>query len=365
MRSFLKKTLLSASLLMATSSANAGIPNTDYAQLGNKIVANLEEIFAHEGYMQLYDQVLEQYGNLTALSIDNENNAWANLTIRENQSLADIQNMEIMSKSMTAVSKDASVIGALIDECNSDRMVMSMEIEDQSTYTKSEKKRLENKGIVVNSKTIEEKKDDIVSRFSNSKNVCTLMSKNHIDSNGERAEMSLDEKDDTKNPTAISAQYLVGMLSDVNTYSAEQSQSVKDYIFLISPPYTTSAREEIDKQLDKTGMLKLKHAQEEVFRAFPRMILTKIASLKEPSQILGLSELDLLNWHSSEYMFDGASSINKTTLKIMTSNLATPSAILRDMALMKAHKVHMSVRQYKRSLDSEGISAIKLAHKLK
>jgi len=109
--------------------ANALLPTTDYAQLGEAIMANINRAmeWAEESAMQASQ--MDLMGALSGMEVDTINNGFANMIARFGQTQQDIQNTEQLEKSIPA--KDAcqtvTVSNILQDAlCDSDSQVETL-----------------------------------------------------------------------------------------------------------------------------------------------------------------------------------------------------------------------------------------------
>lgn len=339
-----------AALFLATSSISySGLPTADLPNLGAQILETLREMLEHTELIGMYDQAMEYQSVLAELGIDGKNNAYSNLIIRQNQQKTDVHNKKILRQSMPAMKSCEVLLSAsLNDICISLDKQVEME-DDDLLYDDpivAKKKRASGKPT----KTKVDLMKAIISRAKLSR-----------PKQFEPSNIAENKDNDYNKPFALNPQYLMSPVGATLTLSAEEEVAIKDYIDLIAPPYVASYR---DEHLRRTndGLL-IANMVEKTAKTFPRQILQKLLS-KRMAGNSGLSELQSLQIFSEEH-FSGPGTMDTVAAKISLSNLASPTVIWRNMAVIKAFRVHMSIEKYKSSLNQEAIDAISLGMKLR
>jgi len=368
MISKVKKLAISLSLVIGASSvpinsANAFV-NIDYAQLGTKIYESMADYYKQAESMDLMGAIMDQAASFVSLKIDGQNTAWSNVIVRQNDALQAIQNLVVVEWSMAAINPEITSFGALLDDCNTDEKILEEQAKDRKIISDEEAL------LGVEGETIKSIQDDIVARFSAQNNICNILSKEESKNNKETGKtksaydtISTEDNEQTLNANPVLASNLIGTMTTSDTLSKSQINAVKDYVFLIAPPYVPSSNKINISDLSTAEQIFI--AEEEVYRGYPRRVLQSIGFKKHPSEIHGLSEIEILSWYAKEHIFSGDESLNSITGKIMNSSVATPSVVWKNMALLRAFQVHMALEKYKQSLVSEVTSSIALAHKVR
>lgn len=338
-------------LCIATSSVTySGLPNVDAPGLGAQILETLREMFEHAELMEMYEQTMEYQGVLAELGIDGENNAWSNVIIRTNQQKTDVHNKKILTQSVPAF-KPCGVLASVVisDIC----------------FSLDEQADLEEKDLIYDDKVTSKKKE----KEGKPTKKLSDLTKEIIDKaklarpeQFETPEIAATKTNDYNKPDALNPQYLVSPVGATLTLSPEDEVAVKDYIDLIAPPYVASYRDEQYRKLDDTFLLS--NMRDKTLKSFPRQILQKLLS-KRMADGSGLSELQRLEIFSGHHFSSGSNVLDTVSAKISLSNLASPTVIWRNLAVIKAFHVHMSLEKFKASLDQEAIESISLALKLR
>jgi hypothetical protein len=126
------KALVSAIALAGTLSvpmANALIPTTDAANLGEAIMANINRAMEWAKEAAMNTAQMDLMGSLSGMEVDTINNGFANMIARFGQTQQDIQNTEQLEKSIPAqdACKTVTVSNILEDAlCDSDSQVETL-----------------------------------------------------------------------------------------------------------------------------------------------------------------------------------------------------------------------------------------------
>ena len=345
---FIKKSVLlsvlGVSLLTNPTSSFAVIPATDYANLGQSIVNNLQDMADSEAWQAIYKSMMDQAASFASMSVDNKNNVWSNVIVRQGAATQEVQNIELVKMSTPAFNSEKTLGLSISVYCNEGSEVASKEADDKSYVSTKEAQALKMEG--KNVKTFQDTQNEIIDRFNGGEGVCASPSD---DSSKETIE------------SAINPRALISESPDNESLSPKAEQAIYDYIDLVAPPYVSSYLDKSrSEKADET--LKIGNAELEVFHSFPRTMLLKLMSKRSiTNSRTGLSEITTLSEFSDQHYGGGSSSNSNISGKIMLSNLAVPSVVWRNLAVMKAFQVHMAVLKYKSSLDQEAIMAFNLA----
>jgi len=123
----LRKALLAVPMvaILVASPAPAGVPTTDGANLAQNIANNIMEAVAWAQEKGLMLMEMDLSSLMSKLQIQNQNNAIANMIVRNGRALQDIQNKKIAEQSMPADNACSTIssaeAGRQVDEIASER----------------------------------------------------------------------------------------------------------------------------------------------------------------------------------------------------------------------------------------------------
>ncbi|WP_137297098.1 hypothetical protein [Psychromonas sp. SP041] len=336
--------IIGASLLGLSAPSSAVVPITDYTQLGQSITDDVAELLYHDLWTTIADSMMEQATSMASLTIDNTNNMWANAVVRQGAAYEEIQNIEVTKMVMPAFNTVKTLGLSVSLYCNEGSEVYEKESDDKNYVSEQMAAVIENEGGTAT--TFSDTQDEIVERFNGGDGVCSNLST-------------------TTTESAINPKPLISDTADEESLSEDAEQAIYDYIDLVAPPYVPLY---LDKSRAISGntTLKVKNTELEALQSFPRVMLLKLMSKRSVTNSeTGLSEITTLDEFGEQHYGKGTSSTENISGQIMLSNLAVPSVIWRNLAVMKAFQVHMSVLKYKAALDNEAIKAIDLAFELR
>lgn len=323
-----------------TPKTEALIPTTDIANLAEGIAGNIQDMYnwAEEKTMMMMDMDLSSM--MEELSINNENNAIANMIVRNGAAKQEIQNLEIAEQSTPDMdAPDTATIQVLEESATCSSTVNSKKtseesLEDHCQFETPEKDQIKEnreivKGFIEDCENLKRDSDSGSSLGMNG-TMCTQ------------------------------ASILVGA-GTLDTLDENQSKAVKNYIKLISgvnPDIKKSYKYKADSVAKRESLIR--EMRKEAFRNLAVTSLNEIAYMRI-SEEGRLAPLHLLSeFDSNRYKsLDWSTKVSNTS--ISAKNSVYPSQILRKMAVMDSFLVHMSVLQYKQSLRQEAIDAASLA----
>lgn len=347
--------------LFLNSYVYAGIPTTDYANLAQEMYANITSMFNHEELLAYFQQKVEHLANVTGLTIDSENNAKANAISRINAAAQDIYNLEVARGDMPSseACKDFSFsiqLDDVIDDLWCD-MVMSSN-ESEEVATNSIPFSGEDINDVSSYNTEEEYRDgylapEVKKSFRHKRN------KQIVDRIKDNLPVQNDSgrgiDDENWHNSSLSAKNIMG--GEVYSLNQEQYLSAVDFVYLVAPPYESKRAQKAFSPVLST--LQLSDAAKQ---NLANLILKGILSerYKENSR----SKLELLMSYGDE-KYSPYEDQDDTYLEVMaTSDLFSPHALLRDMAIVHIFQNRMAIEKYERSLKRELAKATLLSQKL-
>lgn len=342
----IKKTIKSANLVnkkqqkATPAKPTPGIAQTDYALLGARILADIEKKLTTDEKQKMGKADIDSKSILKEQSVDNDANVWANVVIRENNAEQDIQNKKIAMMSSPSINPETGLIGLLNDDCSESLNVSNMESKRRERTT--EKKIIKRNNEIAN---------NFISK-SDKNNICGEKSKKNENKKSAAA------KDKKSFNVSINPLPLITSNKAYSTLSDEQFNTMEDYIDLIAPSYVPTQSEIKLSQNDNT--MKLKIYRKKAENSFSAEIMHEILAKRTHKDTrTGISNLGIKDWFDEEQY--GTGNNDSVAYKIMTSNLANPYVIMRNIAVIKAFQVNMSLEKYKQSLNKEALEAILIA----
>jgi hypothetical protein len=335
----MKKILVICGLIFIANSAHAQIPSTDYVKLARKIQENMYDMMKHEVYKKIFKSKFDNSGVISEMKIDNDSNVYANLIVRMNQAKTDVSNLEILEKSSPGINSSGSMIASIEDSCEISNRKSQLSINDNSYVSKKSEK------TGSNSKSIEELQQQIIDRAFGNEGKKSASGKLEIGLN------------DPTDPY-----YLMTGEGAALTLSPTQKQTMIDYIDLISPPFVNKDDKTNMKDID--DRYPIREMVDESLSGISRDVLQRLLA-KRIAGPSGFSQLTALQSFTDEYFTGANTDDGSVAQKISTSELAIPDVIFRNMAVMKAYQVHISLLKFKSSLQRESMLAIKFANKLR
>lgn len=349
-RKVFKKKLISTAMLSCcmfyTPFASALLPTTDVGNLMEALAGNIQQSasWAQEKSMLMYKMDLSSM--LEELSVDNTNNAISNLIIRTGAAKEEVQNLDVMEKSIP--DRDAAdTLTTQVLEKNAD---CASSIKTNEKVNKSLEKNC--KFDVPEKAQIKDRKK-IVSKFIAD---CESL-----------VDDSITNKDENKidKSMCLKASILTGGTT-YDTYTKDEEKAVNQYIKLIAgvAPALKNSHKYKDSKNAHNDVL-IKEMRREAVRSLVVSSLTEIANNRamssENSNNPLMSKLNALtDFVHKRYQ-------NEHWLKTLENvdhgekNSVMPSQTIRKLAVMDSFLAHMSVLQYKQQLRMEALQSAQLA----
>lgn len=354
-------TILFMLVLLLSVNSRAGIPNTDYANLAQGLYENLTAVFNHEELMAYFQAKTEHLASLMGVEIDTANNQKANAISRINKAEEDIYNMSVAMEDMPSSNacQDFS-FSIQLDDVVEDMWCdfLGASEETQQTATASIAFDQDDIGELNNYDIESDYRGQDISkairssyRHKKNKDIVDSLKNNAPDLFDSNQNIDPDEIEDTP----LSAKNIIA--GDTYTLSEDQYESAINFVYLIAPPYESSIAKEIFSPVISVNEMEMAAR-----KSVPNLILNSLISERYSNG--GKSKLELLMSFADEKYSPYEDQENSFVETMTTSDVFSPHSLLRDVAILTAFQVKMSVEKYDRSMKSEMISATKLAARL-
>ena len=349
MKQIIKYILIISLATFSVSKANATFffpigPINDYLRIAKEQLKTLDDqaIFM-EKIEEAYAK-MEELGILQGEEIDAENKAWANKNVREARRVQEMSRHDQMAKSMPAFMPCGSVTNTIL---------LKYIDSNKNNFIKNKKK--DNAKL---SKYVDDENNDSV------ETVNERLTENLKKTISDNPDLFSDSDSDNNDDKAYMADATLLLSSDekYSTLSQEQQEAMEAFVLLVAPPYQTTkyelSKEDGNKKLTTDRLSKeIKHNM--VNQVFNRILAKKIAlNGNYPS------EMSLRNESIKELYFNPDKAKQSVAYKIQTSQMATPTVVQRNLAVLMSNRVHYSVLQYEEMLKREAILATRLANKI-
>lgn len=337
-------------------SVRAQIPGTNYAELIEQLTGNAQFAQQYSQYTDMYKKINENIGKLSGMTVDANNNAMANWTIRSNQSKADIQNLEIKQKLTPAIGACLSATASKVENpCPRRAFVEGLFPTNWERASAVAGSLGQQSGVSYRMGSVLERMEQkYTSAFRSTPPVAGVesgsgQSSGHLGSGGGGSGLSGSEDSVAEGEEVIPIEPVAMLSGDFQylTLFEEDMQATVDFIDLIAPPFVYTLPMQAKMNIDPRH--KIKFMNEHAMKDAARVSLQELASLRNPSEA-GLSTLSAMQ--------DFADTQTSLAEKIGYSNIAVPSVVWRNIAIMRAFQVHMALERYKLSLKREGIVAL-------
>lgn len=347
-----------ASAIWCTPVSATGIPGTDYAALGNRIINTLEAMFRHAEKTELSSAGMQQLGDIAGVKIDGENNAWANATIRDSNQEQELQNLQL---------KQDLQPGSNSCELVTMSSLLNTELCDFSSEILEMDKAREN-GVHSNVPSEQKHMSSATRATLNSieiLNRAKLKRPDLLDDNITTGEKIMLQADIDKTDFIVTNPImLVSSSSLMLTLTDDEKSTLVDFANLVSPIDTLSKTEE--SIYDVSDEAKIDFAVKQAFSSISSNTFQQLITIRTPlTDASGSpSMLEVMQRFSDENYATDNDVKDSVLYKASTSNLVTPASIARNNLTITAFRAHLKTEKYKRSLNSELIYTALLAKKL-
>lgn len=345
MLKFGKKKLIAVSLVLSMSlghndNSEAIVPMADVANLAENIAGNIQDMqtWAKEKALMMMEMDMEAM--MEEMSVDNTNNAMSNMIIRTGAATEEVQNLEVAE--MTEPDKDACNTIAVQASLNDALCIAADKVRDKTEETLEKNADF----TAIPSEQIQKQKE-IASEF--------------VEKCLELQDKTVDEENPMATSMCLRASILTGG-STIDTYDAQQSEAVSQYIQLITGPIpSTKKTGTLEKDSNSRNMTLIGEMRKEAFRSMVSTSLHEIASLRTSPGGVEMSPLHNMTRFNKDRFgkIDWMATIQNVNPD--KKNDVLPSEIMRKMAVMDSFMVHLSLMQYKQQLRIEALQAASLS----
>lgn len=330
------------------------LPVTDYANLANNIMQDMQAMMASMIKEEFRDAVFEMTGFGSESKVDATNNGVANAVARINQAAADLQNLAQLERS--APSRDACSAtisseafanalcgqGSIQDEHNG--LISEVSTSISEMYASISAGAGSITGLVTNAGTTS-------STLTLSQKAYTQFQKRQIaEYDKYKAWSDAGKENQAKNPN------LIMPMGNYNPQlSDEEIEMAKNYAFATYPPYVRTKIADPRSTNEIEEELRVKNATNFVGAVINRQIEMRLAP--EPGQPSKLTTLEAQT--ALRFTDDGelSSDRNSWLQRITQDSSYSTHAISRDGAIMKSIKIKQMIDRYESSLLRERLLA--------
>lgn len=340
---------------MAMSAHAFLIPTTDYAMLAQKVAEDIQEQFQAAKELLHLDAIMQLYNTGKDSTITAVNNGAANAIVRMNKTLADIQNIEQLEKSLpTRDACSTHINGIAISDlaCGDDSILSNYQdtIDKVSgsvvgLYTKAQKITSGITGLVTSASTATG-----VELTESQKAYAAYMQKQIETFDQLKAWDDAGKGEKARDPR------LLMPLGNYNPqFSDEDLKMALTYAYVTYPPYVRSAPSDPTEPQEILTELRMKNAVNEVGAVINRHIQMRTPPAdKQPSKMTALEAQTALRFTDNGALAtDGQSWVTRVT----QDNSYSTGALNREGAIMKSIKVRQMIDRYESSLIREQLLA--------
>ena len=324
-------------------------PINDYLRMAKEQLKTMDtQIIFSEKMEQAY-AALEEMGVLGAQEVDSKNAAIGNQNVRDARRVQEISRLEQMQKSVPAFMPCGTVTNNILMKHVNNNKKAYLKNQEEAMSQISNVAQSGNQdaadGKVFYSELIAEKiKKSQENNLSNSSN------KNSANTEG---------KEDL---FIANSSMIFSSNEKYDTLSKEQKEAMEGFVLLVAPPYQakkSDIRDEVQIPEMRIKRISNEIRHNMVNQVFNRLLAKKIA-LGETYP----SEMTIMRENSKNVYFNPEKPKETIAYKIQTSQIATPSAVMRTHAVLLANRISYSIKEYQESLYQERIMAQLLLEKI-
>lgn len=326
----------------------------DFPQLGARILLNLTRIMINDEKLSQIDQALELGSELEKLNIESFNKAWGNVSSRLGKLKTEVQNAKVKVMSQPALNVCGAYTATIYDE------IKLCDALDEAVKYKNDHYGLMNlfgakadgsnggsrpganpgsDNVDIN--TVRDKEESIIDQMIRQRP--DLVTAKNAEEQQELATPRLASTDSF---------LLVTGEKQFSTISESDAEVVSNFIYLIAPPFEKDNLRLINQDL--TDRVKVELLQDSAKHSMPAQSLFYILEKRLPSGNSRGSYLNTIERYASKVFGPEEDTVSTA---IMTSKLATPASIYRNMALLKSNRVKTTLGEFRDSLREEAILA--------
>jgi hypothetical protein len=338
------KTMIAIAITSAgisySSNSSAIISFTDYAALVENSAGNIQDMYNWAQEKALTMMEMELTSTLEGLSIDNMNNAIANVISRTGAATQEVQNLEVLEKS--APDKDACATITL--------QILGKDAECATAEKSSQaikKAQAKHANYSSGGSAYKDETKKLVEKVVQD---CEVLQDPSLEMNDENLLAS---------SMCADSGLLTGVTLDGDTLNPDQEKAAALYIDLVTGVEPTFKKSSLlqDDSASYNKML-VSEMRRESFRSIVITSLNEIKAMRtspgidseaDPSPMQLLQEFDDDRFGDADWMAE------LQNVKASSKNSIYPSEINRKIAVMDAFSVHLDLLQYKQSLRMEAL----------
>jgi soluble cytochrome b562 len=331
------------------------IPVTDYANLAQRLYEEVQQEAAAATHLAGLDSIMQMFQNGADKSMQALNNGAANAAARMDQTLADIQNMAQLEKSMpTRDACTTSITGTSISNLACGDPAVQNDYQNiidtvsgsvVGLYAKAQKATSGITGLVTSAST-----SVTPTQTESQKNYAAYLKKQI-----ETFDQIKAWEDAGKGDLASDPRQLLPMGNYNPQFSDEELKMAQTYVYVTYPPYVRFNPTDPTEPQEILSELRMKNAVNNVGSVMTRQIEMRTPpSEGQPSKLTALEAQTAMRFTDQGALStDGQSWITRVT----QDNSYTTSAINREGAIMKSIKVRQMIDRYESSLIREKLLA--------
>lgn len=332
-------------MLLISQPVFSGPPGEDFPQLGARILLNLTKLLIQNKRMSGVEKAMDYASQLKEMNIEAVNNAWSNVISRTG--IADIENQHnsIKIKSQPALNVCGAFTASITAEvnlCDAVDEAVKFKVKHSnvaSIFGVKAEEDVPESDRKFNSITDREKA--IIDQITNAR-------PDYIKGKNKQEHRQMY----TANLSPTDASILMTSQPQFSTISEEDANTVSNFIYLISPPFEKDKSVYRFRELDDE--IKIELLRDMGFHSIASESLFYALEKRLQSGVSGGSYLNAIERYAGKIYGPESDTVSTA---MMTSNLATPTAIYRNMALMRSNHVKTSLEEFKQGLRYESLLA--------
>jgi hypothetical protein len=341
---FKKKAIALCFTAVIPFSSNALIPVTDYANLVENMLANMDQIYqwSEEKAMKMLE--MESESLMQAMGVDNTNNGMANMIVRSGNAKQELQNLEIKEQSEPDD-----------DACKT--------VTNQVLLGQVSCKTLDQ--VIDKTSESEEKHSNFGKSYQETKADASKIMNKIIDECNILQDGEFDENSPLKTSNCTKAGIFNGSVSG-DSLSQFDQKAADVFVDLVSGPVPDfKESNKFENGSYAQNEVRVKELRKEAIRSLVNTSLNEIKSMRtsisETESTAVPSPLATLNKFNEDRFLDPDWVASVQNVNPGTKNFVTPTIIQRKLLVINSFIAHVELEQYKQQLRQEAILAALLA----
>lgn len=341
MKKILIKTAVISLIGFATLKSSATFffpigPVQDYLRMAKEQLKTLDDQIVFSEKMEQAYAALEQMGVLSSQEVDAKNAAWGNQNVREARRVQEISRLEQMQKSVPAFMPCGTITNNILMKHVSTNKKRYLEKQNEFHNKISKIANAEPTGDQISySKEMSDRIADALSKLEQ--------------------EQANPDNEELKKPYIADSSILFSSNEEYDTLSADQKEAMESFVLLVAPPYQGLQEDiSLEKQFPQR---KINRIAQEIKHNMANQVFNRLLAKKIALGETYPSEMKIMRENVKNVYFNLEKPKETIAFKIQTSQIATPSAVIRTYATLLSNRIHYSVKEYKESLYKEQIMA--------